>query len=375
MSRARVLVLGPTPPPYHGVATFTRDLLAARSEDFELIHLDTSDRRDAGNLGRWDPRNIELGFANLGELALRGLRRRPELVYIPISQNAPAFLRDALFALQASVLGARVVIHLHGGYFRTLYDESGPAFRSVADRVLKAAAAVVVLGENLRGIFTGLTPDERIHVVENGVPDPGVWEIRKPRTASEFPVVTFMSTLTPDKGVVELLRAGALLKARYPNLEIRIAGGFPDEATEAQVRAQMAQHGVTPEAVRHRFVGSVTGAEKTAFFAGADVFCLPTRYRYEGQPLVILEALAAGLPVVSTEHAAIPNTIETGRTGVLTAANPLPEQIAAALDEVLSDAAKLDTMARACRETYARKYTLHACHERLFDVFRAALRV
>lgn len=374
MSRARVVVLGPTPPPYHGVATFTRDLLAARSDDFELIHLDTSDRRDAGNLGRWDPRNIELGFANLGELALRGLRRRPELVYIPISQNAPAFLRDALFALQASVLGARVVIHLHGGYFRTLYDESGAAFKSVADRVLKAAAAVIVLGENLRGIFSGLVPNERIHVVENGAPDPGAWEIRAPRAEAMFPTVAFMSTLTPDKGVVELLRAGALLKAKYPNLQLNIAGGFPDEQTEQQIRTQMAQSGITPESVSHRFFGSVTGAEKTAFFAAADVFCLPTRYRYEGQPLVILEALAAGLPVVSTEHAAIPNTIDSGRTGMLTPANPTPEQVATALDVVLSDRAKLDTMARACRETYARKYTLHACHQRLFGVFRTALR-
>jgi len=371
MTRARVFVLGPTPPPYHGVATFTRDLLAAHSDEFELIHIDTSDRRDAGNLGRWDPRNIELGFANLGELALRALRQRPEIVYIPISQNAPAFLRDALFALQASVLGARVVIHLHGGYFRTLYNEAGPAFRSVADRVLKAAAAVIVLGDNLRGIFDGLVSPERIHTVENGVPDPGAWPLRHAR--ANF-AIGFMSTLTPEKGLLELLSAGKILTPRFPNLEIRIAGGFSDAATEADVRAQMEVLGIKAETVKHTFLGSVTGESKAAFFSSVDLFCLPTRYRYEGQPLVILEALAAGVPVVSTEHAAIPNTIESGQTGLLVPANPSAEQVALALGELLSDRARLERMSVACRETYLQKYTIEACHARLFDVFRRAIR-
>lgn len=370
MTRARVFVLGPTPPPYHGVATFTRDLLAARSGDFELIHIDTSDRRDAGNLGRWDPRNIELGFANLGELALRALRQRPEIVYIPISQNAPAFLRDALFALQASVLGARVVIHLHGGYFRTLYNEAGPAFRSVAARVLRAAAAVIVLGDNLRGIFDGLVPSERIHTVENGVPDPDAWLLRRARDTF---TIGFMSTLTLEKGLLELLCAGKNLTQRFPKLEIRIAGGFSDDATEAGVRAQMEQLGINAETVRHTFLGSVTGDAKAAFFASLDLFCLPTRYRYEGQPLVILEALAAGVPVVSTEHAAIPNTIDSGRTGWLVPAKPSVEQVALALGELLGDRARLERMSAACRETYLEKYTIEACHTRLFEVFRRAM--
>lgn len=64
-------------------------------------------------------------------------------------------------------------------------------------------------------------------------------------------------------------------------------------------------------------VGTRTGAAKAREFAWADVFAFPTRYRNEGQPLVVLEALAAGLPIVTTRHRGIPETVRGGREALL----------------------------------------------------------
>jgi glycosyltransferase involved in cell wall biosynthesis len=365
--KARVLVLGPLPPPTHGVATFTRDLISAKSPDFEFVHLDTSDRRDASNLGRWDPRNIELGFANLSELAARALRLRPEIVYIPVSQNVPAFLRDALFALQARALGSKLVLHLHGGYWRELYEkESGPVFRRVAHTVLQQASAAIVLGENLREIFESLIADRRIHVVENGVPDPGAWLLRDTAIRTQ-PTVTYLGSLSEDKGVLDLFRALKLLRRDHPDAQLQIGGEFSDAAARASFLNQLENDGIP---VQGEFKGLIDSASKAAFLAAGDIFCMPTRYRYEGQPLVILEALAAGLPVVSTRHAAIPSTVEDGKTGVLLPALATPEQIAEALKGLLSNRQKLAEMSRASRAAYLEKYTLEKCHARLFDVFR-----
>ena len=363
-ARVRVLVLGPTPPPYHGVATFTRDLLHANAPDIELHHLDTSDRRDLSNLGQWDAGNLVLGFSNLAELAARCKGSGIHIVYIPISQNVPAFLRDGLFALQARGLGCQVVLHLHGGYFRTLYEsDAGVLVKAFMRRVLNACSAIVVLADEFRELFAGLVPQEKVFVVENGVPDPGAFELHAPNPT---PTMLFMSTLTEGKGIFRLLEAFALLLRDEPQARLRIAGTWADEMQRSR-GMEILERAQLNSSVE--FVGNVSGAEKAAFLASGNVFCLPTTYLYEGQPLVILEALAAGLPVVATRHAAIASTVSDA--GVLVAPDASTDQLAAALSSVLKQEAKVAGLRQRARERYLARYTLAHCHKRLFSVFQA----
>lgn len=376
MSRKlRLLVVGPTPPPFHGVATFIRDLLAANHPGVETVHLDTSDRRDTENIGRWDPTNLQLGFANLSDLAMKSLRSDIDAVYVPISQNVPAFLRDALFILEARALGKKVIIHLHGGYFRTLYDGQNAVFQATARGALNCASAIMVLGKEFVPIFSGLVPDDRIHVVENGVPDPGAWELRESRQTgmsaplTSAPTLLYMGTLTRTKGVLELIQALALLRATHPSVRMRIAGRWAEDDLRTETEAFIARENLSGAI---DFVGNVDGATKAEFLASGSIFCLPTRYPYEGQPLVILEAMAAGLPVLSTQHGAIPSTVLDGVTGRLLIKESTPSQIATALHEMLGNENAHCAMKVAARQRYLELYTLNACHERLFKIVENA---
>ncbi|HEY3320230.1 MAG TPA: glycosyltransferase family 4 protein [Planctomycetota bacterium] len=425
-NRIRLLVIGPTPPPYHGVATFIADLLSAREPRFAIRHLDTSDRRGSDNMGRWDARNLALGFSNLAQLA--AACRETDVVYVPISQNVAAFLRDALFIVQARAWGCRVVVHLHGGHFRKLYDsESGPVFRLVARLALKAASAVLVLGEEFVPIFSGLVRPERIHVVPNGVPDCGAWALREDEctllaeplapvkwdagggdlgradaetglrrdeaaTAAQAGgrgetatgaegtagdavpkhggTILFMSTLTRTKGIFELIQAVRLLRPHRPLIRLLIAGQWAD----ADLR-QEAEEYIKREELEDSlsFCGVVNGEAKASFLARGHVFCLPTRYPYEGQPLVLLEAMASGLPIVATQHAAIPSTVTDGVVGRLVPKDCQPQQLANVLDELLSNPTQLQRYSAAARERYLEHYTLSACHERLFRAIMGAV--
>ncbi|MEI6236542.1 MAG: glycosyltransferase family 4 protein [Planctomycetota bacterium] len=351
------------------MATFIRDVLRTPQhfEPFILNSLDTSDRRDASNLGLWDATNLALGFSNLADMASRMRRQQHTLVYIPISQNIPAFLRDALFVLQARCFGARVVLHLHGGHFRTFYDQETPGwFRVVARWILNQAAAVAVLSPDFKPIFEGLIPSERIHVVENGVPDlfsESLLLNRPPNT------LLYMSTLSREKGFLDLIRALPRIRESLPSIRLRIAGSGTDDIALAEAHEVIKRENLR-DAID--FVGNVDGPAKRNFLLSGSLFCLPTRYRYEGQPLAILEAMSAGLPVLSTQHGAIASTIQDGVTGRLLAPDVTPEDIADSVCAMLADPEKLRAQRIAARTRYLDMFTLEHCHRRLTHVFKIA---
>src|SRR5438270_213833 len=87
-SRTSLIVIGPVPPPYHGVTTSTALLLGSEllRANFDVVHLDTSDRRAIRTIGRWDFRNIAGALSSILRLAWR-TRGRSGVVYLPLSQS------------------------------------------------------------------------------------------------------------------------------------------------------------------------------------------------------------------------------------------------------------------------------------------------
>src|SRR5690349_8183564 len=91
-------VIGPLPPPFHGVAVSTSLIVSSPTvnEAFDVRHLDTSDRRAVQTIGRWDMKNVGLGLRHAVRLARMLATGRRGVVYLPLSQNSGGFLRDSL---------------------------------------------------------------------------------------------------------------------------------------------------------------------------------------------------------------------------------------------------------------------------------------
>lgn len=374
-SARRLLAAGPLPPPLHGVSAYTRELLAhGLGEGWTIEHLDTSDHRDAANLGRWESGNLALGLGHLAELVSRCARCPPDAFYLPLSQSVPGAWRDGSFILAAQAHGVPVVVHLHGGYFRTLFEhEADPALRALLGAALARVRAAVVLGAKLRAAFSGLVPEERIYVVPNGVPDPGAHVLRVGTRVPEpgGGRLLYMSTLSEAKGIDTLVEAVGLLAERRPALLLTAAGAFQDEAARGKLLARVEALGLR---LRVAFPGELEGEAKARALAEADLFCLPTRYKYEGQPLAILEALAAGLPVISTDHAAIGETVRDGSTGRVLPVGVTPQALAEAIDTQFEDADAWRRHSRNARTDYLAHFTLEKNHESLREVLEKSMK-
>ena len=355
-----LLVVGPVPPPPHGTSVYVRMLLDSPlvARRWRVAHLDTSDRRSLENLGRVDLGNVRLGLVHAWRLAAWLVRDRPRVVWIPLSQNAPAYLRDALFIVLARVGGARVVGHLHGGWFHEFHRRAALPLRWLVQGTCRLLSAAWVLGPALRECFAGLVPGPRVRVVPNGVPDPGAGP--RPLDRARPFTVLYLGQLSQPKGVDDLIAAFASLPAA--DARLTIAGEWLTRADERRIRAAIA---ASPARARIELIGTVDAAGKARCLEGADVLVLPTR-QPEGQPLVVLEAMAASLPVIATRRGAIPDMVHDGITGVLVPEAD-PAGLASALERLERDRALGARLGQEGRRLWARAFTAEQAMARVAE--------
>jgi glycosyltransferase involved in cell wall biosynthesis len=345
----RLIVIGPLPPPYHGVTVSTGLVLTnpLLQRDFVVEHLDTSDHRSAENTGRWDLRNVWLALQSLARLVLR-LRGDRGVAYLPLSQNRAGLMRDCLFILLAASRGWGVAAHLRGGEFDAVYGREPRLMRWLVRIALARVHSVAVLGSSLRPLFDGLLPRDRVVVVPNGTPDLRVDGARRdPKTG------LFLSNLRRRKGVVEALDAALLVLDEEPEARFVFIGDW--ESPELQSHLRQRAETVGDEI---RFLPTATGETHTAALASAGFFLFPPRDP-EGHPRVVLEALAAGLPVITTDRGAIAETVVHGESGFVLG-DPVPAEIAEHALRLIRDPDLRERMGQAARSRYLERYTQRA---------------
>lgn len=370
----KVLIVGPTPPPAHGISVLTELLLqTGLNECFEVIHLDTSDRRTLDNVGRFEFHNVALALYHGARFQWLLLSERPALVYMPVSESRPGFLRDSLFLLPSRLLGIPLVLHLHGGYLDTLYAESGWVLQWLMRFCFSHASRAIVLGDRFRQKFSGLVEPDRVRVIHNGIP-PTIYEACKndagkkkdragPRT------VLFLGGLIESKGFFDLLRAVPHVLEQTTDVRFVFVGdrSLPEAGRAMEwAKAQSLDSHVA-------FLGPLSGDEKTRIFQESDVFAFPTWYPLEGQPVVVIEAMAAGLPILTTRHATIPDVL--GEDGAVYVNKQDPADIAAKLLRLLNDESLRKNMGQKNQNRFLRYHTAEKFADSVARVLHQALRV
>lgn len=185
----------------------------------------------------------------------------------------------------------------------------------LAEKV-SAAHFTVAISDFGRSQLMTLAPEERwkdIHVVHCGIdPAESVWESprREDRTSGD-PHIICVGRLVQRKGQSLLIEACAALRERGMPVTLTLVGDGPArEALEAQVRR-------SEVAAQVRFMGAVGHDAVLPMLRAADIFCLPSFS--EGVPVVLMEAMAHSVPVVTTQIMGIPELVENERTGLLVA--------------------------------------------------------
>jgi len=223
---------------------------------------------------------------------------------------------------------------------------------------LKEVKRAIVLGENLRYIFQGLVPDERIVVVPNGV-DEKLFEktnLTIDTKSKNHIKVLFLGNLIKSKGFFDVIKAIPKVIRRYSNVKFIFAGKFPNNYREQNEVFRYIEQNKLDSVVK--FMEVVTGEKKIKLLLFSDVFVFPS-YN-EGHPFVILEAMAAGLPVITTDVGAIRETVIDGENGFIIEKNN-PKQIAEKIITLIKNPELRKKMGEKSRQRFLDKngrYTL-----------------
>jgi glycosyltransferase involved in cell wall biosynthesis len=262
-------------------------------------------------------------------LLLRRLRAMGGETVI-VTRPAWALLATAAVPPGTTVIGQE---HMHFGAHR-------PALGADIRRRYGALAALVVLTRDELDGYTRLLPGTRVVRIPNAVDVPD-----GPPAALEDKVVVAAGRLNRQKGFDLLLRAWASVAARHPDWKLRIYGGGDQRDTLDQLVAELGLEGSAA------LMGPTR--DLPAALRAASVFALSSRF--EGFGMVIVEAMACGLPVVSFDCPRGPSDIITpGRDGDLVPPEDV-DALAAALSELLARPERRRAYASVALET-ARTY-------------------
>jgi phosphatidylinositol alpha-1,6-mannosyltransferase len=271
--------------------------------------------------------------------------------------------------LAAATAGKRpLFITGHGSYVR--YDK---AFR--LPQLYKWAferGTLVCVSRYTASVAQALMPNARTVVVNNGVDVARYAHLPLLDTPKRGPTVLTVGALKQRKGNLELVQAMAQIVRQVPDAQCVLIGSTTQEPVYvAQIRAEIERLGLNAHI---HLLGQVPEAVLLGWYGAADVFALPSMnsgWRFEGFGLTLIEASAAGLPVVGARGSGNEDAVDDGVTGLLISQENVVDELATALVRLLTDPPLAARMGEAGRAK-AQRMTWDETAKQMLALYRGA---
>ena len=356
-SRHIILMIGPSRSPYGGQASLVNTILLTMKNKFEYILLDVE--HNSKNL--LERMLVTIGFGlQLFRLLIKNKGIR--LLHIHTSAGRALF-EKSLFVALGKMFGKKVILHIHGGRFKKLWNQAGTVKRIIIRQLLNMNDLIVVLADNWKNYYeTEVKCKCRIAVIHNSVAIEKV-SIRKKTEDISF---LYVGELRLEKGIVDLIEAFNIVS----NLEIhRVCLKLVGENKNCEVVNKI----IKSESNRItgiKILGPLYGRLKWEQFAESDIFVFPSHS--EDMPIAILEAMAFGLPVIASSVGSIPEMVVNGINGYLIEPKKT-EELVNRMCELIKHPELRFEMGNASRKLSETKYSLEILEENLSKVYLSLL--
>jgi glycosyltransferase involved in cell wall biosynthesis len=327
----KILYIAPFPPPITG-NSLAVDVFKNYLINFHCI--------DCIDLSKKSYKSGIISFSRISEIfkIFRQVffkNKSSDVIYFSISQSFAGNLRDLLIFILCYRSLPKMIIHLHGGEgMRVILLEKHGLINKLNKWFLSHIKSVIILGQSHYEIYSKILPPHKINIVPNFAEDflfTSENEIKNRFNNVKIIRFLFLSNFISSKGYLELLEAFFKLPDIYKSkISIDFAGDFNSTDSKKDFLERIANF----EHITYH--GLAKGEKKKSLFHNSHIFCLPTYYKYEGQPISILEAYASGCFVVTTNHGGICDIFSDEINGIEVKKRSV-ESIAQAMMQIIDD--------------------------------------
>ena len=361
----KILVVGQTPPPFHGQAVMIEETLKADYEGVRLYHIRMGFSKRIDDIGKFRFHKIFHLLGIIIKVVFYRFRYNIEVLYYPPAgpDKIPLF-RDMILLNSTRFLFKHTIFHFRAAGVSTIFEQLSPFLKRLYKRAYFSPDIAIRLSA-LNPPDGSFLKAKKEFIVPNGIADHALDfraenEIEKP-----FCQLLYVGIIRESKGITVLIEACRLLKERGTHFRLNIVGEFDNREYQNEITGKVKDCDLS-EMVE--FSGVLTGREKYSRYNTADIFCYPTFYGPESFGLSLLEAMEFSLPVVATNWRGVPSVIKEGINGFLV---PVKDSLAFAdkLGMLINDPGLRKIMGAKGREIYSEEFTLKRYHDRMKNVF------
>jgi len=324
LRKRNIMVVGPVPPPYGGIALYVKRILESHlSNQFNLYLFNTSipenirafnASTERGYTEIFKQRRLFYFFQYIILDFYHFLRRIvDEHIFIVHIHTCSfwGYYRSVIYLIISKIVHRKVIFHLHNAIDRYYFEESGPFTRILIKLSLKLADVDVALSPKLACLVNEISGYKgNVYSIETGIQLEPFHKIKRQNHSNrndKIDVIT-IGKLSYNKGSYDILKSIPKVVSKYDKICFRYIGhGDQNSLTALAKKNNILEY--------CDFTGPIGEFEKIQLLQRSQLFLLPSHA--EGHPAVILEAMAVGLPVIATKVGAIPEVIQDGINGFI----------------------------------------------------------
>lgn len=356
-SRMSVLMVGVGPETRGGMWSVAKGYIDSPqlSAAVNLRYVATSESLDASFAAK--AKRAFVGIREARDLLRQG---SVDLAHIHMAERGSFFRKAAVVAL-ARMRRVPVVLHMHGGSFDRFFENAPRWLRAYIRRTLNSAQRIVVLGDRFAELYRAIGVDPlKIEILPNAVvvPETNPYDV-------DSRDVVYLGLLSRNKGIIEYLDAIAEIDDKR-DFEYRFKFFGPEG--DVDLVAEIGQRGLGSRVV---YGGFLDAEQRAKQLSRSCILVLPSHF--EVFPMCVIEAMAYGIPVVSTDVGSVSDAITDGDNGVLVG----PSDSVALADAVSGLLAHRETRLSMSEAAYAiasSRYSMESHVRKLLDIYRDIIR-